>query len=442
MLRESTIDTLSSVSAKTFAAHWADPGHALLDIRPTAAYNGWPLAGEMRGGHVPGAKHLPFEWTQYMDWVEVVEEKQLSPDRPVTIYGYDADEAEAMAGKLSRLGFDDLWIYDGFVDDWAANPRRPVSRLKRYKQLVPPDWLHGLLHGDAEDTNGTNTVICHAHFDHRADYEEGHIPGAIPLNTNWLESPETWNRRSPAELEDALCRLGIQRDTTVVLYGRFSHPTYEQEHPAQSAGHLGAMRCAAILLYAGVQDVRILNGGLNTWTAAGYDLSTEDVAPASVDSTGLDVPEHPEYMLDLDGAEALLAADDGELVSVRSWSEFIGERSGYHYIEQTGRIPGAVFGNCGSDAYHMENYRNFDYTTRAFEEVARKWGEAAIVPSKHIGFYCGTGWRGSEAFMNAYLMGWPRISVYDGGWFEWSNAGRPSETGPPTDDTSDVDPRM
>jgi thiosulfate/3-mercaptopyruvate sulfurtransferase len=49
-----------------------------------------------------------------------------------------------------------------------------------------------------------------------------------------------------------------------------------------------------------------------------------------------------------------------------------------------------------------------------------------------IPFYCGTGWRGSEAFYNAWLMGFPRISVYDGGWYEWSNdPGNPTETGIP-----------
>jgi len=434
MVRESTIESLSPVSTDRFAAHHADPGHAILDVRPTAAYNGWRLQGEARGGHVPGAKHLPFGWTEYMDWVEVVEEKQLSPDQPVTIYGTTAEEAEAMAGKLSRLGFDDLWIYDGFVDDWAGDPDRPLARLARYEQLVPPRWLRAVLDGDrSPGMKRDDVVVCHAHFDHRADYEQGHIPGAVPLNTNWLESPDTWNRRSPEELEDVLRRLGIRRDTTVVLYGRFSHPTYEQQHPAESAGHLGAMRCAALLLYAGVADVKILNGGLNEWEAAGYVLSTTDAAPTPVDATELTIPERPELMLDIEGAEALLAADDGELVSVRSWSEFIGERSGYHYIKATGRIPGAVFGNCGSDAYHMENYRNFDYTTRAFEEIARKWGEAGVVPEKHIAFYCGTGWRGSEAFMNAYLMGWPRIAVYDGGWYEWSGSDRPTATGHPSD---------
>ncbi|NWP29049.1 sulfurtransferase, partial [Escherichia coli] len=30
------------------------------------------------------------------------------------------------------------------------------------------------------------------------------------------------------------------------------------------------------------------------------------------------------------------------------------------------------------------------------------------------------GWRASEAFFYAWLMDWKRISVYDGGWYEWS----------------------
>ncbi|HKL87760.1 MAG TPA: rhodanese-like domain-containing protein [Salinibacter sp.] len=425
--------TISTVSTETFAQRAEDPAHNILDVRPMAAYNGWQLHGEPRSGHVPGAKSIPFQWTQFMDWVEVPEEKQLRPDAPLTLYGWDPETAEEMADNFQRLGFEDVSIYDRFRDEWAADPERPLRRLERYQQLVPPEWLKALIDGDEPaGVRGDNVVICHAHFDHKAVYDEGHVPGAIPLNTNLLESPETWNRRSPDALKATLEDLGIRHDTTVVLYGRFSYPTYEQEHPAQSAGHLGAMRCAAIMLYAGVEDVKILNGGLNTWEGMGYEISTEDVAPEPVDDFGVDVPAHPEYMIDLPEAKELLAADDGDLVSVRSWAEFIGERSGYHYIEAKGRIPGAVFGNCGSDAYHMENYRNFDYTTREFPEIEQKWAEMGITPDKHIAFYCGTGWRGSEAFMNAYLMGWPNISVYDGGWFEWSNhPDLPTATGTP-----------
>ena len=415
-------ETITTVSTDTFATQMEDPTHEILDVRPIAAYNGWPLQGEPRGGHVPGAKSLPLRWTQYMDWVEVLDEKDLSIGTPVTVYGYTPDDAVEMMDKLDRLGFEAIGAYNGFLEEWSPDPDRTLRRLERYQQLVYPEWVQALLSGDEPaGMKGDDVVLCHTHFDYRQDYEDGHIPGAIPLNTNALESPETWNRRSPDELTTALENLGIRHDTTVVLYGRFSYPTYDQDHPAQSAGHLGAMRCAALMLYAGVEDVKILNGGLNTWESTGYEVSTEDVAAEPVADFGIEVPAHPEYMLSLDEATALLDADDGDLVSVRSWAEFIGERSGYHYIDKTGRIPGAVFGNCGSDAYHMENYRNFDYTTREFPEIAAKWAEEGITPDTHIAFYCGTGWRGSEAFMNAYLMGWPNISVYDGGWYEWSN---------------------
>lgn len=425
----------TTLPTESFAQRVRDPSHTILDVRPMAAYNGWCLNGEPRGGHVPGAKSIPHQWTQYMDWVEVPEEKGMSLDTPVTVYGHTVEAIEEMADKLSRLGYEDVELYHDFAEDWAADPDRSLHRLDRYQQLVPPEWLHTLIHGGSPDGyDGDEYVLCHTHFDYRDDYEEGHIPGAIPLNTNWLESPDTWNRRPPGELKSALEDLGISHDTTVVLYGRFSYPSYDQKHPAQSAGHLGAMRCAALMLYAGVEDVKILNGGINTWTSAGFEVTTEDASPEPVDDFGIEVPARPEYMIDLPEAKKLRMASDGELVSVRSWTEFIGERSGYHYIEKKGRIPGAVFGNCGSDAYHMENYRNFDYTTREFPEIAEKWARKDITPDKHIAFYCGTGWRGSEAFMNAYLMGWPRISVYDGGWYEWaSHPETPIETGTPRD---------
>ncbi len=420
-------------STETLARRSADPTHQIVDVRPLAAYNGWSLAGEPRGGHIPRARSLPLEWTRYLDWIEAVETKGLDPERPVTVYGYTREDGREMADNLRRLGFESVDVYEGFLEEWAREADRPLRRLPRYRQLVHPAWLSAMIRGDLPHAPGDGGwVLCHAHFKNPRDYEVGHIPGAVPVDTNWLESPETWNRRSPAELREALTRLGIRGDTTVVLYGRYSHPTYEQPEPGQSAGHLAAMRCALIMLYAGVEDVRILNGGVHSWTAADLELSTEPAEPRPVEDFGGEIPGRPEYVVDMPEARRILQAPDAELVSVRSWSEFIGERSGYHYIEARGRIPGAVFGNCGSDAYHMENYRNLDYTMRAFEEVAELWAEEGIVPEKHVAFYCGTGWRASEAFMNAYFMGWPRISIYDGGWFEWSSdPSNPVATGTP-----------
>jgi thiosulfate/3-mercaptopyruvate sulfurtransferase len=45
---------------------------------------------------------------------------------------------------------------------------------------------------------------------------------------------------------------------------------------------------------------------------------------------------------------------------------------------------------------------------------------AGITADKQVAFSCGTGWRAAETWFYAYLMGWERIAVYDGSWFEWS----------------------
>lgn len=405
----------------------------VIDIRSIAAYNGWSLNGEQRGGHIPGAKSIPLQWTEYMDWVEVLEEKNILTNKPVVIYGYK-DDSHHMAGHLAKLGYENLQVYNNFLDGWATNTDLPLEQLPKFRHLVYPGWIKQLIDGEKPPRyDNDDFVICHSHYDHIEDYHKGHIPGAIPVDTNSLEATQTWNRRSPGELKRALENYGIRHDTTVVIYGRFSSPKYDEEKfPGKSAGHLGALRCAAIMLYASVEDIRILNGGITSWETAGYELSTEPAESEPVEDFGIDIPARPGYIIDTPEAKEFLAADDCELVSIRSWEEFIGNRSGYHYIEQKGRIPGAIFGNCGSDAYHMENYRNFDHTMREFQEVARTWKEGGITPDKHIAFYCGTGWRGSEAFINAWLMDWPNISVYDGGWYEWcSDSDNPIETGNP-----------
>ncbi len=271
-------------------------------------------------------------------------------------------------------------------------------------------------------------------FDNPRDYARGHLPGAIHLDTLAIEEPDFWNRRAPGELTAALCGLGIRHHTTVVLYGRHGEPTMEQSDPGMEAGQIAAMRAAAILLYAGVRDVRVLDGGLGAWKRSGGEVVTDPVEPVPVSDFGVRIPARPELMIDMPEAARILADPQGELVSIRSWAEFIGEVSGYHYILPKGRIDGAVFGNCGSDAYHMQNYRNRDQTMRDYQEIAARWREVGVVPEKRVAFYCGTGWRGSEAFFCAWLMGWDHAAVYDGGWYEWSDhEENPMTTGVPGD---------
>ncbi len=409
-------------------------GCALIDVRPTEAYNGWQLKGEVRGGHIQGARTLPAKWAEYIDWIEIVRYKQITPEQKIVLYGYDEQSAWKVAERFAGAGYDDINIYKGLLQEWIPNPELPMDRMKNYRSLVYPDWVQALISGQqpAHYNNGDNYVICHAHYRNYEDYLEGHIPGAIALDTLALEAPETWNRRSPQELKAALEEHGITSETTVVLYGRFSFPDNNDPFPGSAAGQLGALRCALIMMYAGVKDVRVLNGGLASWESENKPIETTVNHPRTMREFGATIPTLPQLIVDLEEAKQLIAAKDGDIVCTRSWREYIGEVSGYNYIEQKGRIPGAVYVNNGSDAYRMENYQNLDYTTREYHEIIEMWKEAGIGPDKHLAFYCGTGWRGSEAFYNAWLLGWPRVSVFDGGWFEWSNdPDNPTETGVP-----------
>ncbi len=404
-----------------------------VDIRPVDAYNGWRLHNESRGGHIKGAKSLPMKWTTYMDWIEIVKSKGISSTNHIVIYGYDSNNSEDVADRFIRAGYKTISIYNHFVNEWSNNNELPMEHLNRYNNLVSADWVNELITGNKPELyNNDKFIVVHSHYRNRDAYLSGHIPGAIDMDTLALETPETWNRRSPKELKDALEEHGITADTTVVLYGKFMFPNNDDPFPGSAAGDIGAIRNAFIMMYAGVKDVRILNGGFQSWEDAGYEVDKDDVPKIAVADFGVSIPQKPKLIVDVPEAKNMLASKNAELVCVRSWPEFIGEVSGYNYIEKKGRIPGAIFGNCGSDAYHMENYRNLDHTIREFHEVQAIWEEVGITPDKHLAFYCGTGWRGSEAFFNAWLMGWPRVSLFDGGWFEWSNdPENPFETGKP-----------
>lgn len=427
------MDKFNYVSTELIVKNLNNQQIKIIDVRPLEAYNGWKLKGEYRGGHIRGAKSLPIKWLDYIDWLEIVRNKELFPEQTLVIYSYDKSGSEKVAKRFIESGYHNINIYDGFLDSWSVNPELPMEYLPRYRYLVSADWLNQLIStGKAPEYDNNKFAICHAHYRNRNDYEKGHIPGAISLDTNALESPETWNRRSPEELKATLEELGITCDTTVILYGRYSFPDNNSPYPGSSAGHLGAMRCAVIMLYAGVKDVRILNGGLHSWQEAKYKITSEETKIKPVDDFGCKIPACPEIMVDTPEAKKILKASDQNLVCVRSWAEYIGKVSGYNYIKKKGRIPGAVFSNCGSDAYHMENFQNLDFTTREYHEIEENWLKAGITPDKRNAFYCGTGWRGSEAFFNAWLLSWPDIAVYDGGWFEWANdESNPYEVGIP-----------
>lgn len=418
LIEEASEETISTTE---LAARLFEVGLTVVDTRPLAAYNGWRFDGDARGGHIPGAVAFPRDWLDRVSDVDVdelLEQKGISSAHTVVLYGNDASALRAL---LLERGVAVL-VYPGWTE-WAADDNLPIERLRNYEKLVYPEWLFELINGQNPDTyRGNPYVLLHVNFGVPEEYEEGHLPGAVYLDTNQLEdSSNLWQRRTPAELDATLLSLGIASDTTVVLYGRDTVGDANEKWPGRRAGQIAATRAAAILRYAGVEDVRLLDGGYDWWVTAGYPLETVSRQTGPIESFGVTIPQHPDYIVDLPDAKLILADQDGAaLVSVRTWKEHTGKVSGYNYIEPRGRIAGDVWGNCGSDAYHMQHYRNVDNTMRPYPEIAANWNDAGITPDKWVAFYCGTGWRASETWFYAYLMGWDRIAVYDGGWFEWS----------------------
>ena len=137
------------------------------------------------------------------------------------------------------------------------------------------DWLRQVLAGERPEAAPTGKfLLFHVNFGVPEEYAEGHIPGALYLDTNWLEDPADWNRRSPEALDAALRALGITHDTTVVVYGRDTEGQANEKWPGRRAGQIAATRALMILRYAGVDDVRLLDGGYDWWVRTGHPLET------------------------------------------------------------------------------------------------------------------------------------------------------------------------
>lgn len=291
----------------------------------------------------------------------------------------------------------------------SSIPTHPRPDLLRWQQLVTPAWLAGLIRGQAvAGAPRGRWRLVEVGCGEPADFLHSHIPRACYLDTHQLEDGPFWNKVEDADLLAVLLALGVRHDTTVILYGRST---------------TAAARAAHLMLYAGVADVRLLDGAFAAWCHAGLPCASGWPAPhAAAGEFGAPFPGCPHYLMNTAQASSHLQQPGHAMVSIRTWEEFSGQTSGYRYILAKGDIAGALWGRAGDglDVNSMSDFQNADGTMKSADEITRFWADQGIHPGLALAFYCGTGWRASLAFYYAWLMGWERISVYDGGWFEWS----------------------
>ena len=401
-------------SLEVFRAYIGNDNSVMLDLRPEAAYQGWKLDGALRGGHVAGAMDFPVSWLSLLDDAkldEILTQKGVTSGKTVVLYGVSKIDGESkkLLAALERKGAKRAVLFNAPASSWTADESIPMYSYPKYYLYVYPGWLKSLMDtGKAENYDGRKFKVFEASWgDEKTSYVNGHIPGSIHINTDDFEEAPLWNRLSDERLKTAMETYGITKDTLVILYS--------------TTANMAAARIAWILMYCGVEDVRLLDGGFNAWKNAGLPVSTESTPKEAVKDFGANVPARKDLIIDTQEAKAVIADKNGRLVSIRSWAEQLGETTGYAWLERKGRISGDVWGHCGPDSQTLPDFENVDGTMRNYIEITRIWDEWGIHPENNIATFCGTGWRAAEVNFDFYVLGWPHISLYDGGWCEWSN---------------------
>ncbi len=292
------------------------------------------------------------------------------------------------------MGYSRVSNYDASILEWSADSSLPMTKLPKYQVIVNAAWVNDLISGKNPQTYpGNGYVILELVSDNTGDpidsYNAGHIPGALHLNIR------SWNKDYPieqctidngkllygADLQAKIEDMGITKDTTVVLY-EYWDATW-------------AARVAWELLYAGVKDVRILNGAWTAWVQGGYPIETTPNTRHHVDF-GAVVPVHPEYRCETSDVQTMMSDPLSVLGDTRSWDEYIGLITGYpndQCYTFKGRIPNAVWDHDWDWYFHWKDYNAWvqdegNDSLRDYTEVAEMFKEAGITPDKKkIAFY-------------------------------------------------------
>jgi thiosulfate/3-mercaptopyruvate sulfurtransferase len=241
-------------------------------------------------------------------------------------------------------------------------------------------------------------------------YASGHLPGAVAVELDRdLAAPVGDGKRGrhplpePGALQEALRRWGINEDSSVVAY--------------DDADGSSAARAWWLLRWAGLPDVRVLDGGIAAWTAAGLPLTAEVPSP---ELGNVLVRPGAMPVLDAEGAAGLVAGG-GVLLDARVEPRYRGEVEPVDPV--AGHIPGARSAPASG---------NVDVSGRflSAERLRERFARLGVEADRAAGAYCGSGVTAAQEVLALHVAGIP-AALYAGSWSEWvADRSRPVETGP------------
>ena len=242
-------------------------------------------------------------------------------------------------------------------------------------------------------------------------YRAGHLPGAVFVDLDAdLSGPPGAGGRHPlpaaAAFEAAMRRVGVRTGYPVVTY--------------DDGDSTIAARAWWTLRYFGHAQVRVLDGGLRAWAAAGQPVTAEEPSAAAGDFTAV-----PGHLPVLDPAGAAALARSGVLLDARAGERYRGETEPVDPV--AGHIPGALSaptaGNVGADGRFLPP-----------AELGRRFATLGVSPGPQpgvpVGAYCGSGVTAAHEVLALNLAGVP-AALYVGSWSGWTaDPDRPVATGP------------
>ncbi|PAT34536.1 sulfurtransferase [Vandammella animalimorsus] len=247
-----------------------------------------------------------------------------------------------------------------------------------------------------------------------AAYRHGHLPGAIYLSLDAdLSAPLTGSNGrhplpSPQTFAATLARIGVGNESLVVVY---------DQGVAMMAARLWWM-----LRWIGCRNVRVLDGGLAAWQAAGLPLASSSGKPAEVHKPeAFDVRLQPSMLRSVEQVLQALGQDDQILLDARAEERFLGEAEPLDPV--AGHIPGAL------NRPFMQNLMP-DGTFKPAAQLKREF-EALLQgrPPEQLVHQCGSGVSAAVNMLAMEIAGLTGSSLYAGSWSEWvSDPSRPVVT--------------
>ena len=378
------------------AARLTSPSVAIIDARAPAFYQGAETR-QARLGHIPGAANLPFNSVINPDGSF----KPAETLRPMLIgagaaagdtvvtYCHIGQQASLAWFAARMLGYQ-AKLYDGSMQEWSARRDLPVVApvaTTRDSLLVTPAWLQ-------ERLAQPGIVVLHAERT-RAGYDSAHIPGARMVELAKIAATRNGlpTELLPVDSLVALMRgLGLGNQSRVIVYG----------------DPLVAARLYFTLDVLGHGDrTAMLDGGLDAWRAAGYQVTTEVPAVAAGD---LQPRGWPDLVVSADWVNQVRTDSTIALIDARAADEFAGTRPDTT-LKRLGHIPGST---------NLDWNRLMDgKRLKPAAELRTMFEAAGAAPIDEVVATCATGFRASMLYFVARYLGY-RTRMYDGAWTEWS----------------------